>query len=130
MILPKRRVSWFAYVVRLAREFSIAQRDWIYKEMKRRGIGVSRYFAPIHLQPSYSGYSIQAASLKTTEAIASRTLALPFFNRIRDDQIEETCQTLIDLVRRVANLRVKIAGASHPTERARPRLLAPQIEDS
>ena len=32
-----------------------------------------------------------------TEQIASRAIALPFFNRIQSDQIEEVCSTLTEL---------------------------------
>jgi dTDP-4-amino-4,6-dideoxygalactose transaminase len=37
--------------------------------------------------------------LTQTESIAPRTLALPFFNRITDEQIEEVCRTLHEVAR-------------------------------
>jgi perosamine synthetase len=91
------RISWFVYVVRLAPQFSEAQRDHIVRELKSRGIGAGRYFAPIHRQPVYRTYA-RRAPLPITESIAPRCLALPFFNRIQNDQIEEVCQSLMHLV--------------------------------
>ena len=51
------------------------------------GIASGRYFAPIHLQPSYAAWR-HSANLPVTEAEASRTLALPFFNNIEADAID------------------------------------------
>ena len=93
------KMSWFVYVVRLEAGFSEADRDRIACEMKSRGIGVGRYFAPIHLQPIYRNENQERAPLPVTESIASRCLALPFFNRIREEQIEEVCETLTKLIK-------------------------------
>jgi perosamine synthetase len=93
------KISWFVYVVRLGVGFSEARRDRVACEMKSRGIGVGRYFAPIHLQPIYRSESQERAPLPVTESIASRCLALPFFNRIREEQIEEVCETLTKLIK-------------------------------
>ncbi len=102
--LPRRRISWFVYVVRLAERFSQLQRDWIAKEMNRRGIGCGRYFAPIHLQPAYRGVVVPNADLKVTEFEAARCLALPFFNRLEDAQIAEVCGNLADLMEKAEKL--------------------------
>ena len=95
--VPFGRISWFVYVIRLGIQFTQMHRDWIVREMHSRGIGVGRYFAPIHLQPIYKGWATPG-TLPGTEQIASRTIALPFFNRIQTDQIEEVCSTLTELV--------------------------------
>ena len=63
------------------------------------GIGCGRYFAPIHLQPSYAAWR-NSANLAVTEAEASRTLALPFFNNIETTAIDEVCENLGRLLQR------------------------------
>jgi perosamine synthetase len=86
--LPKRSISWFVYVVRLP-EAQPGLRDRVQAGLATRGIATGRYFAPIHLQPAWQNHpSARAISLPITEAIARRTLALPFFNRITMDQQE------------------------------------------
>ena len=96
---PGTTMSWFVYVVRLSDAFSGEDRDWIAAEMSLRGIGCQRYFAPIHLQPLYRRlFGYREGDLPATEKAASRTLALPFFNRITDEQIAEVCATLEELV--------------------------------
>lgn len=99
--LPRRRISWFVYVIRLSNCFTLTHRDRIVQEMASRGIACGRYFAPIHWQPAYRSQPHRCMPLTQTESIAPRTLALPFFNRISTEQIEEVCQTLSELLRKM-----------------------------
>ncbi|MGB6430839.1 MAG: DegT/DnrJ/EryC1/StrS family aminotransferase [Candidatus Acidiferrales bacterium] len=116
--VPRRKISWFVYVVRLSEYFSQGHRDWIVKEMDRRGISCGRYFAPIHLQPAYHDVFAPRAALKVTEYQAARTIALPFFNRLQEWQIDEVCKNLsqlTDQARRIISLDepvLKSSGAS------------------
>jgi perosamine synthetase len=91
--VPNTRISWFVYVVRLDASFTEADRDSIITTLTSAGIGCGRYFAPIHMQPSYSAWR-NSAALPVTEAQASRTIALPFFNRITEDEIAQVSDTL------------------------------------
>jgi perosamine synthetase len=83
-------VSWFVYVIR------INHRDAVMRGLAEAGIASGRYFAPIHLQPSYSAFS--HAHLPVTVAESSRTLALPFFSQLGPDQLDEVCDTLSRLL--------------------------------
>jgi perosamine synthetase len=88
------RLCWFVYVVR------VKNRDGILAELKERGIGCAKYFAPLHLQPLFAPYSNRRDDLKITEQAAGETLALPFFNRLTREQIHEVCCALKEAVRR------------------------------
>lgn len=88
LALPGQRLSWFLFVVRLLR----VNRDRVQSRLAEAGIATGRYFAPIHRQPAYAAW--RDAKLPVTEAIAAQTLALPFFNRITDDQIRRVCSEL------------------------------------
>ncbi|GGH17031.1 DegT/DnrJ/EryC1/StrS family aminotransferase [Silvibacterium dinghuense] len=90
--VPESRQSWFVYVVRLADRFTAQHRDRLAAYLQEQGIGCARYFAPIHRQPSSRAWS--AAHLPVTEAVAARTLALPFFNRLGEDQIARVADVL------------------------------------
>jgi len=93
-------ISWFVYVVRLTEAFTTTHRDQIIHDLTESNIGAGRYFAPIHLQPAYA--NIPAAQpLPVTESIASRTIALPFFNRINESQIATVCNLLKQSIRRI-----------------------------
>jgi perosamine synthetase len=99
--LPRRRISWFVYVIRLREGFTAVQRDQLLREMASQEIACGRYFAPIHLQPAYRAQAHRCMGLGNTESIAPRTLALPFFNRISTEQIEEVCQRLEEALRKL-----------------------------
>jgi perosamine synthetase len=104
--VPRRRISWFVYVVRLSSNLNRFHRDWIVEEMSLRGIESGRYFAPIHLQPIYRTAPCGKAALPITEWTAERTLALPFFNQIQEDQIDKISKTLRELVDQAGQLKL------------------------
>ena len=100
LILPQSnlsdsRISWFVYVVRLSAEYSQVDRDSVMRQLAAAGIASGRYFAPIHLQPAYRDFAHASANLPVTEAEASRCIALPFFNRITESQIDRVCVALL-----------------------------------
>ena len=92
LALPDGRISWFVYVVRLNAGANL-ERDAVMRGLAAAGIASGRYFAPIHLQPSYAAWR-NSADLPVTEAESSRTLALPFFNNIEAGAMVNVCDTL------------------------------------
>ena len=92
------RLCWFVFVVRLAARFTRADRDSICDQLTARGIGCGRYFAPLHLQPLFAQYANSLDDLAVTEQVADRTLALPFFNNLTDEQISEVCRSLREAI--------------------------------
>jgi perosamine synthetase len=96
--VARGRISWFVYVLRLAERFKAAGRDRVAALMTERGIACGRYFAPIHLQRAYAGVPHRAMDLRVTESVAERTLALPFFNRLAPEEVDEVCLALKTLL--------------------------------
>lgn len=73
------RKSWFVYVLRLADDYPASRRDEILAQLRERGIACSNYFSPIHLQPFYrDDHGYKPGDFPVTEALAQRTIALPF----------------------------------------------------
>jgi len=96
------RMSWFVYVVRLAAEFSQTDRDTILERLSDRGIGCRNYFAPIHLQPFYRELLGTAeGDFPVTEAVGARSIALPFYNELSEDQIDYVAVALREEVERL-----------------------------
>ena len=92
------RISWFAYVVQLAPNFTRQDRDRVWQSLLDRGIGAGRYFAPLHRQPVLQGRYRQSGTLAVTESVADRVLALPFFLGMTANQVDEVCSTLLNLL--------------------------------
>ena len=89
--------SWFVYVVRLADRFTREDRDAIIQRLRADGIGCSDYFVPVHTQP----YIMQMLGTKpgdfpVTERIACRTIALPFFVDLSEQQVGRVKMSLQD----------------------------------
>jgi perosamine synthetase len=84
----------------LAERLTSLHRDALQACLLSRGIGCARYFAPIHLQPSYAAW--KDVDLPVTESQADHTLALPFFNNLSQLQIEEVAETLRQGLRALA----------------------------
>jgi perosamine synthetase len=99
LILPREapgcEISWFVYVVRLAERFGVEQRDRILQEMTRQGIQVNNYFPPVHLQPFIAERcGRRRGDLPIAESVSGRTIALPFHNRLTQDEAALVCGTL------------------------------------
>jgi perosamine synthetase len=84
------RISWFVFVVRLPKSV----RDRVMQALTGQGIGCRAYFPPIHLQPLFANYRKASQDLGVTEDVAHRTLALPFFNQLKPEEIDEVCSAL------------------------------------
>jgi perosamine synthetase len=100
--IPNGRLCWFVYVIRLSARFAQPARDAIWRQLISRGIGCGRYFAPLHQQPLFAPYVNRSNALTVTEQVAGRTLALPFFNHLAEDQIIEVCRALQDAIKSLA----------------------------
>jgi len=97
--VPEGRVCCFAFVIRLHDDFTQTDRDFIFDQMVERGIGCARYFPPIHRQPLYARFAAGAkGDLPVTDRTSARTLALPFFNALTNEQIAEVCETLRQVI--------------------------------
>ncbi|MGA2212756.1 MAG: DegT/DnrJ/EryC1/StrS family aminotransferase [Bryobacteraceae bacterium] len=100
--IPDGRLCWFVYVVRLSARFTQPARDAIWRQLNSHGIGCGRYFAPLHQQPLFAPFVNRGNDLSVTEQVAARTLALPFFNTLTEEQIIEVCGALRETIGNVA----------------------------
>jgi len=91
--------SWFVYVVRLANRYSRYDRDGILTRLRSAGIGCNNYFSPIHLQPFYKQlFGFKEGDFPVTEHVSERTIALPFFNNLTEEQIHYVVENLKKLL--------------------------------
>ena len=98
-LLPGLKLSWFVFVVRLTDDYTQQQRDRILERLRQRGIGCSNYFTPIHLQPFYrERFGYKPGAFPLTEALSARTIALPFHNRLTEQDVDRVVRTLRELL--------------------------------
>jgi len=88
-IAPDVKISWFVYVIKLSHKYSQRDRDRIIKEMERVGIQCGNYFQPVHLQLFYRKmFGYKPGDFPICESISQRTIALPFYNNLREKDID------------------------------------------
>jgi len=86
------RMSWFVYVIKLRRGID---RDKVIKYLNEEGVQCKPYFTPIHLQPFYRKmFGYKEGDFPVTEDVEGRTIALPFFNNLKEEQIEYVVEKL------------------------------------
>jgi len=99
-VSPNIRMSWFVYVVRLSEAFTQKDRDRILQGLQEKGIECRNYFAPIHLQPFYREIlGTKEGDFPVTESIAARTIALPFYNRLTEGEVDYVVENLDDILK-------------------------------
>jgi len=87
--------SWFVYVIQLGDRYSRHDRDNILEGLRAAGIGCNNYFTPIHLQPFYQKmFGFKEGDFPITEHVSERTIALPFFNNLPEEQIDYVVENL------------------------------------
>lgn len=88
-------ISWFVFVVKLADRYDEAARNGIIEKLRAAGIGCSNYFAPIHLQKyMMERFGCKRGDYPVCEAVAARTIALPFHAKLSESQVDEVCAML------------------------------------
>ena len=88
---PERR-SWFVYVVQLPEE---VDRDGLVGGLAEQGIASKAYLPVIHLQPHYrERFGYRGGEFPVAEAVAARSLALPFFTTMGESEVERVAQGL------------------------------------
>ena len=99
IVLPKVAddvgMSWFVFVVRLAEQFSRADRDRVLARLRARKIGCRDYFTPIHLQPYIrEALGTHEGQFAVTEHVCDRTIALPFYSQMTQQEVSRVADAL------------------------------------
>ena len=99
MLSVSAQVSWFSYVIRLSSDFSHRDRDRILTGLRAKGIDCRDYFVPIHLEPLYKErFGTHEGTYPIAEAQSERTIALPFFGQLLQEEVQYISQVLGELV--------------------------------
>jgi len=99
---PDTVMSWFVYVVRLSDRFTVDDRDEIIAGLRRHDVGASSYFPPIPMLPHFRrAFGFKPGDFPVAERVSQRTIALPFFTRLTEREVDLVCQTLELMMTRV-----------------------------
>jgi perosamine synthetase len=100
------KISWFVYITKLDyNRFSKEDRDKILMMLRFDGIKCKGYFLPIHLQPFYKEmFGYKEGDFPVTERVSGATIALPFYNNLKESQIDYICDRLKKAIKEVKKL--------------------------
>ncbi|RLC12943.1 MAG: UDP-4-amino-4,6-dideoxy-N-acetyl-beta-L-altrosamine transaminase [Deltaproteobacteria bacterium] len=75
--------SYHLYVIR------VKERDRLFAQLRRKGIGVNVHYFPVHLQPYYrKTFGTSEGLCPNTEKVYKQILSLPIFPQMNDNDIE------------------------------------------
>lgn len=96
---PTNRIhSWHLFQIKLHLETLEIDRDRFLQELRARGIGFSVHWRPLHLHPYYQDtFGWLPEHLPVASAVWRRTISLPIFPAMRDDEISR----VVDAVRAI-----------------------------
>jgi dTDP-4-amino-4,6-dideoxygalactose transaminase len=101
--LPTERVgakhAWHLFVIRLRNDSLRIDRATFIEEMKKRNIGTSVHFIPIHLHPFYRDkYGYSPEDFPVAMDAYRRMLSLPLNLRLSDTDVEDVIEAVVDVV--------------------------------
>lgn len=77
-----------------------SRRDAILEELQNRGIGVSINFYPLHLLTFYrERFGYKPGAFPVAEEIGSRTITLPLYAKLTDEEVDYVIDTVKDVVK-------------------------------
>jgi perosamine synthetase len=93
--LPADRRSWFVYVVRLPHGVG---RDDTIRALRERGVDAKPYLPAIHLFSFYrEQFGHREGEFPVCEDVSARSIALPFFPQMTEDQVARVAAALQDV---------------------------------
>ena len=94
------RHAWHLYQVLVDRDRTGLSRDELRDELRRRNVGTGLHFLAVHELEYYrKRYPIPAGSLAATEHIARRTMSLPLFPDLREEDVRAVVGELQEILR-------------------------------
>jgi len=93
--------AWHLYPVRLHLDRLCIDRGRFMEELRRRQIGASVHFIPLHTQPFYRHrYGYRAGDFPVAQAEYPRLVSLPIYSRMSDEDVETVVTAMRDVVDR------------------------------
>jgi perosamine synthetase len=89
--------GWFVFVVQVPREGP--SRDDVIRALRDRGVQSKPYLPAIHLMSFYrETFGHREGEFPVCEDVAARSVALPFFPHMREDQVARVSAALTDIL--------------------------------
>jgi dTDP-4-amino-4,6-dideoxygalactose transaminase len=96
---PDIEHAWHLYVLRLNLEQLRITRNQFIEELKKRQIGVSVHFIPVHLHPYYRDkYGFRPEAFPVAFSEFQRIISIPLNPRLTDQDVQDVIEAVGDIV--------------------------------
>jgi dTDP-4-amino-4,6-dideoxygalactose transaminase len=86
------------YTILVDRDECGLSRDDLFAALRTRGIGTSVHFRALHLHPAYAHQGYTRGAFPQAEYVSDRTLSLPLFADLGDDDVTRVVEALTELL--------------------------------
>ncbi len=100
VVKEDRTTAWHLYPLRLDMEALTINRNQFINEMNARGIGTSVHFKPIYRFTYYKNLGYQSAHYPESEWVYERSLSIPIFPGMSDEEIDYVIGNTLDIIRK------------------------------
>ncbi|HEX9006621.1 MAG TPA: DegT/DnrJ/EryC1/StrS family aminotransferase [Bacteroidota bacterium] len=91
--------SWHLYMLRLNLDRLRIDRNRFIEELKRRNIGASVHFVPLHVHPYYrETFGYQASDFPVAFRESAREISLPIYSRMSNSDVEDVIDAVYDII--------------------------------
>lgn len=91
--------AWHLYMLRLNLDHLSIDRNQFAEEMKKRNIGISVHFIPLHLHPYYrEKYEYQPEDFPVAYHEFKREISLPIYNKMSDQDVDDVIEAVMEIV--------------------------------
>ena len=95
---PHVESAWHLYPIRLRLDRLSIDRGRFMEELRRRQIGASVHFIPLHQQPFYSRrYGYRTNSFPVAEQEYPRLVSLPIYSRMNDEDVHSVVTAVAEI---------------------------------
>ncbi|OGP95284.1 MAG: UDP-4-amino-4,6-dideoxy-N-acetyl-beta-L-altrosamine transaminase [Deltaproteobacteria bacterium RBG_16_47_11] len=92
--------SWHLYVIRLNLQRLQIDRNKFIDELRRKGIGTSVHFIPLHIHPYYrETYGYQSDDFPVAYETYQRIISLPIYAKMTDQDVNRVIESVTDIVK-------------------------------
>jgi perosamine synthetase len=96
---PDRTNAHHLYVIKIVGRLLHVDRNGFIEALRSRGIGVSVHFIPLHVHPYYrETFRYRPESLPVAYDAYLRSISLPIYSAMTDEQVERVIDAVIDAV--------------------------------
>jgi dTDP-4-amino-4,6-dideoxygalactose transaminase len=91
--------AWHLYMLRLNLETLLIDRARFVEELKKRNIGTSVHFIPLHMHPYYRQlYSFTTEQFPHASTEYLREISLPIYSRLTANDVEDVIDAVADIL--------------------------------